>query len=273
MRSFQKYETLLSIVTYSVCSGTLILLNKLTLYHLPYPSLVVSFQILSTLCFIYTGKYVGFIPVDEIKWKFVVPYIYYILAFALGVYCNMKSLSMSNVETVIVFRALSPCIVAFLDVMFLGREYPSRTSWLAILLIVVGAYGYASYDEKFQTQGWHAYVWPFLYLCMISFEMAYGKRLIRSVDMKTKSGPVLYTNLLGLAPMLVFAMVGREFQHLHADRTEGKRLTGPAVTFLLLGCIAGTAIGYSGWWCRDKVSATSYTLIGEFLMKQSNRTR
>lgn len=32
--------------------------------------------------------------------------------------------------------------------------------------------------------------------------------------------------------------------------------------FLILGCITGTAIGYSSWWCRDKVAATTFTLIG-----------
>jgi len=29
-----------------------------------------------------------------------------------------------------------------------------------------------------------------------------------------------------------------------------------------LSCIVGIAIGYSGWWCRDLISATSYTLVG-----------
>merc|ERR1712216_946882 len=36
---------------------------------------------------------------------------------------------------------------------------------------------------------------------------------------------------------------------------------GSASRFLL-GCVVGTGIGYTGWWCRSKVSAASYTLIG-----------
>merc|ERR1719343_906637 len=42
---------------------------------------------------------------------------------------------------------------------------------------------------------------------------------------------------------------------------EGKL---PPLTLLLLalGSLVGTGIGYSGWWCRSLVSATSYTLIG-----------
>lgn len=171
-----KSEVLLSILVYSVCSGTLVLLNKLTLHHIPFPSLVVCVQLSSTIAFIYFSKWSGKLAVDEIVWKYVKPYLYYTVAFSLGVYCNMKSLSISNVETVIVFRAISPCLVAILDVLFLGREFPSTRSWLALATIVAGAVGYANHDSKFQSQGVSAYMWPFLYLNIISFEMVSTKR-------------------------------------------------------------------------------------------------
>lgn len=220
---------------------------------------MVAFQLISTIIFIYVAKNAFGLPVDALERRYIIPYLYYIVAFAAGVFCNMKSLSMSNVETVIVFRALSPCLVSVLDAVFLGREWPSQRSKIGLVTIVLGAYGYASYDEKFQTQGLVAYIWPTLYLMIISFEMCYGKRIIRSVDLKTKSGPVLYTNLLGIAPMLLFAVMAGEPQKLRAfDQSV------PAVAYglLLLGCAVGTGIGYSSWWCRDQVSATSFTIIG-----------
>lgn len=31
---------------------------------------------------------------------------------------------------------------------------------------------------------------------------------------------------------------------------------------MIIGSVVGTLIGYSGWWCRSVVSATSFTLIG-----------
>lgn len=164
-------EVAISVVLYSICSGTLVLLNKLILHHLPYPSLVIVFQLCAAVAFIVTAKKTKLLEVDDLKKEYVIPYLYYIIAFAMGVYCNMRSLNVSNVETVIVFRALSPCVVAMLDAMFLGREFPSQRSWTGIALIVFGAYGYASYDEEFQNQGLSAYFWPFLYMCIISFEM------------------------------------------------------------------------------------------------------
>lgn len=256
-------EIALSILAYSACSGSLVLVNKLILYNLPYPSLVVCVQLAATLVFIYGSKFYGLLKVDGLIWEYIVPYIYYIVAFSLGVYCNMKSLTLSNVETVVVFRSLTPVLVAFLDAMFLGREYPSVRSWTALFTIVVGAYGYASFDDQFQTQGWNAYAWPFAYLFLISFEMAYGKKIVQSVPLKTFSGPVLYTNLLGLPPMLAFAAMGHEYGKFHQDVIVENHAISLGVWFLiLLGCVAGTAIGYSAWWCRDKVSATTFTLVG-----------
>jgi drug/metabolite transporter (DMT)-like permease len=259
--SSSRSEVILSIVLYSLCSGTLVLLNKVILHHLPYPSLVVSFQLAAAIAVIFALSYAGIIAVDPIRWKYVVPYMYYIVAFSLGVYCNMRSLSEANVETVIVFRALSPCLVAFLDALYLGRELPSRRSWCGMLVLVLGACGYASTDPTFAARGLSTYKWPFLYLCIISFEMAYGKSIIRSVDLKTLSGPVLYTNLLGLVPMLAFAAMGNEYEAFRQERFT-QPVTNVAMSFLALGCVVGTGIGYSSWWCRDKVSATSFTLIG-----------
>jgi GDP-mannose transporter len=148
--------------------------------------------------------------------------------------------------------------------MFLGREFPSTRSWAALATIFLGALGYASFDPKFKMQGINAYLWPTAYLAAISFEMAYGKNIIRSVDLKTKSGPVLYTNLLGWPPMLVFAKLGGEYERFWSEvwMKEGTKIPPAIVALLLLGCVIGTGIGYSSWWCRDKVSATSFTLIG-----------
>lgn len=260
---------ILAVLSYSFCSGSLVLVNKLILHHLPYPSLVICFQLWATLLFIQVADAFHIIDVDPIKWKCVKPYLAYTIAFSLGVYCNMKSLSMSNVETVIVFRALAPLLVSVLDALFLGREWPSAQSWGALALIALGAYGYALTDEQFQSQGIIAYWWPTLYLLVISFEMAYGKKIITGVDLHTKSGPVLYTNMLGWPPMLVFAAMGGEYKRLYehldgrAHNEEGGPLLPPiGLALLLLGCIVGTGIGYTGWWCRSKVSAASYTLIG-----------
>mmetsp|Transcript_23837 Transcript_23837/g.34855 ORF Transcript_23837/g.34855 Transcript_23837/m.34855 type:complete len:353 (+) Transcript_23837:59-1117(+) len=264
MTSSVAHRVAMSVILYSVCSSSLVLVNKLILHHLPYPSLVITVQLFAALLFIVIASSLGKIERDPIKWAFVKPYLIYTFAFSLGVYCNMRSLSVSNVETVIVFRALAPLLVSVLDALFLGREWPSCRSWFALLLIAFGAYGYAMTDEKFQTMGMNAYLWPFCYLCVISFEMAYGKRIVSSVKLVTLTGPVLYTNMLGWPPMLVFAGMGGEYSRFWNNLwIDDNRFVEPVAWVLLcVGCVVGTAIGYSSWWCRGQVSATSFTLIG-----------
>jgi len=257
-------EIIFSVLAYSLCSGSLVLINKLTLHYLPFPSLVITFQLASCIVLIFSAKCLGYIDVDAFSWKYVKPYLLYIGFFSFGVYCNMRSLASSNVETVIVFRALAPVIVTFLDASFLGREWPSQRSWAGLGTLVLGAYMYANEDEKFQTQGYSAYMWPTLYTIVISFEMAYGKSIVKSVPLKTRSGPVIYTNVLGFVPMLLFATVGNEYGKFYDFWWAGseQRLPPVSVALLITGSVVGTLIGYSSWWCRGVVSATSFTLIG-----------
>jgi drug/metabolite transporter (DMT)-like permease len=171
MNMNQQQQVVASIIAYSLCSGTLVLLNKITLHYLPFPSLVVAVQLVACIIMIYGANFAGMITIDAVKWEYVKPYLLYTFFFSTGVYCNMRSLSISNVETVIVFRALSPVVVAFLDALFLGREWPSNRSWVGLCTLIVGAYGYASYDVKFQSQGMSAYWWPSLYTVVIALEM------------------------------------------------------------------------------------------------------
>lgn len=66
--------------------------------------------------------------------------------------------------------------------------------------------------------------------------------------------------------MLIFAAMGNEYSKFYHDVLLGENSVGglplACIPFLILGCAAGTGIGYSSWWCRDKVSATSFTIIG-----------
>ena len=82
MQLTEKQEIILSIVSYSFCSGTLVLFNKLTLHYIPFPSLVVAFQLLACIVIIYGLKLLGKIDVDPIKWVYAKPYLLYIFFFS-----------------------------------------------------------------------------------------------------------------------------------------------------------------------------------------------
>jgi len=65
-------------------------------------------------------------------------YLIYTVAFVLGVYCNMRALENSNVETVIIFRSCTPIAVAVCDFLFMGRELPSKKSSFSLFVIAAG---------------------------------------------------------------------------------------------------------------------------------------
>jgi len=82
---------------------------------------------------------------------------------------------------------------------------------------------------------------------------------------------VQYTNLLGWPPMIAFAVMGGEFTRFGELMRDSNAQTiselisvmpNEATALVILGCLVGTGIGYSSWWCRSQVSATSFTLIG-----------
>ncbi|KAG5177489.1 hypothetical protein JKP88DRAFT_332652 [Tribonema minus] len=249
--------TALSVLAYSFCSGTMLLINKLAIHHLGCPTMVSAIQLIAATVWCLGIKYTGCLAVDDFEWAKVKPYLYYVVLFTLGVWTNMKSLEVSNVDTVIVFRACTPLAVAIMDFFFLGRELPGRRSAAALGLLGLGAFGYVASDAQFALAGFAAYYCVTAYFFLICVEMTYGKRITSSVKMATVSGSVMYTNFFAWGPMLAIAASVGELQ-----KFKEVEWTAPGAFYLTLSCVVGTAISYCGWWCRGRVSATTFTLVG-----------
>lgn len=247
----------LSILLYSLCSGSLLLLNKICVHLIPLPSGITIIQLVAAVFIVYILKFMDFTKVDDFQWAKMKPYMVYTCSFVGGVYANMRSLQISNVETVIVFRAMTPIVVSFLETLFLGRKAPSTRSFGALILIAVGAMAYVATDKEFGLNGIESYFWPFTYLGMIAFEMTYGKKIVKEVELEL-GGSVLYTNALSILPMSTLYFL----THEGSNNPEGLQWTMLGIAMLCISCVVGAGIGFSGWWCRSLVSATSYTLIG-----------
>ena len=150
-----KFSVTLAIIGYSLCSSTLLLANKLSLEHLPLPSVVSFIQILSSTVFILVIKFAG-VKVDELEWDKIKAYSLYIVAFVSCIYANMQALRHSNVETVIVFRACSPMAVSLIEYLFMDRTWPSLRSTLSLATVAFGAVTYCQSDSQLALQGWSA---------------------------------------------------------------------------------------------------------------------
>eukprot|EP00906_Rhabdomonas_costata_P000637 RCo000814 len=249
---------LLSVLSYSLCSGGMILVNKLAVHFIPLPSYVSVAQLIFCVLVLHVAALLGMVQLDKLVWAKVKPYLVYNLAFAGSLYANMRALQDSNVDTVIVFRSCSPVVVCVLDWIFLGRTLPSLRSTAALALIAVGSVGYVQVDSSFALLGWAAYTWCLAYLALLCFLMCFGKQIVATVEMTGgTSGHVYYTNLLSIPIMLAVALLNSE--HELFPTVE---LSLGGVVFVGLSCVVGVAISWTGWHCRSVLSATAYTIVG-----------
>ncbi|CAM9531000.1 unnamed protein product, partial [Phaeothamnion confervicola] len=165
------HEVAASIIVYCLCSGSMLLLNKVAIYQLGgAPGLVSFIQVTFTALLLLGLRRSGKIQVDSFEWSKIKPYLYYVLGFVVALMCNMRALHASNVDTVIVFRSCTPLAVAVLDWAFLGRELPSARS-AATLVLMLGGFPAVRADSPLPSSGLGAYGWVSAYFVAICFEM------------------------------------------------------------------------------------------------------
>jgi GDP-mannose transporter len=230
----------MAIFSYSLCSSTLLLANKVAIEYLPLPSVVSFIQIVFAAVIIILIKFLG-VHVDDLEWSKVKLYSLYIVAYVAAIYTNMQALAHSNVETVIVFRSCSPIAVAVIEYMFMGRMFPNARSIISLTFVALGAIVYCNSDSQFVLNGFSAYSWVIAYFFLITFEMTYGKKLTSSVKMDTVWGPVFYCNLLAALPMFLLGYINSDYSDVTTKLYE---LPTNGVLVLIFSCIAGTLIGY-----------------------------
>ena len=204
-------EACLAMFLFSIASSSLLLVNKVCLHLLPLPSFISVAQFVCAAATALALMGLGRVPSEPWEWRKVKPYCIYVAMFVATIYCNMKALQHSNVETVIVFRACCPIIVSLLDWAFMGRQLPSARSAGSLLLLLGGCVGYVLTDKSFQMNGYGAYTWVTAYFLIISVEMAYGKHIVGPhLGFASMWGPTLYTNAISVPPMLTIGLVTGE---------------------------------------------------------------
>jgi len=251
-------DLVFAMVFYTMCSSVMLVANKVAVTWVPLPGLVVCCQFLVAVIFIYVRSAVTRIPPETLTFDRVWMFLPYVASMSLCIFANVKSLHYSNVETVITFRACSPICVSILDWLFLGRELPTAKSAASLLIVFLGAVIYVLTDSEFKMNGLSAYTWVTIYFFAIVTEMTYGKRVMSQLEFSSPVwGSLFYTNLLCLPPMLCMAIMNDEAQKV--GQTE---VSASGVAMVMFTCVVGVCISWAGWNCREKTSATTFTLLG-----------
>lgn len=236
-----------------LCSATLLICNKVAVHNLAAPSFILFAQLIGTVIVVQVAAGLGYIKVDKLERKKVTQFVPVALIFIATIFVNMKSLEYANVETFMVFRFSTPCVISIADYLFLGRQLPSKRSCLCLLALLLGAFGYAKKDSSFEVKGYSYCTLWYLIFCL---DQIYLKHVINTVKMDSNWGRVYYSNLLASIPM-IFTFAGNSYE-VHALRNA----TTMGIVIVTVSVVLGAAMSYFAWSARAKLAATSFTVVG-----------
>ena len=247
-------DKLLWIIIYSLCSSTMLVINKLAVGANGLPTVVAGAQLAVSAAVVVVMEFAGAGVLGPFEKKRIVPFVLYTTMFAMGLFSNMKALMLTNVGAVISARCCLPLIVCSIEWFFMNRAFPNARSVMSLMGVVVSAGIYIANDTGVDIQGGAGMFWLLVWWLLLAVQMTYGKHLTENIAM-TQWERVFYTNAMAIPPTIVLYYATGE-NELEMEDGEG------AMFYLILSCVVGVAISYSGWKCRSVITATTFTLVG-----------
>jgi len=172
--------------------------------------------------------------------------------FSVSIFASLKSLSLTNVGTVIIGRSCLPMVV------YAGERLQGKTASLTwrSCCSLGGVLAFATlyaFDAKGVRLTLVGLLWVIFWLFLVAVQMIYGKWLVGAVNVSHVER-VFYTNFCGLP---LFAPLASSEAFAFYDAVK---LGGPYQ--IICSCLTGVTIGYTSWRLRALISATSFSLIG-----------
>jgi len=251
---------------YAASSSVLLVLNKISITAIPNATLLLFVQLLSTALFILGPGLLGAIQINIFPPSSTVKaYFYEAAVFLTTIYSNFQVINAIGVNSFIVLRCGTPLVICYLDWIFMGRQFPRGTSLLPLFGIFAcgSTYSFLKFSEQpspkalIQSSPTHVAVfWSLVWFSSFILDMVYIKYIVHAYPCSGFER-TLYQNVLALPMLLlsgIFEPHGTISLILSADAT--------GITAVILSCIAGTALSYTGMSLRSDLSATSFTVLG-----------
>jgi hypothetical protein len=256
----QHHATSSLVIGYALCSSLLAIINKYAVTKFNYPGLLTTLQYFTSAAGVWGLGKLGFLCHDSFNLETAKKFAPAAVVFYLAIFTNTNLLVHANVDTFIVFRSLTPLLVAVADTFFRKQPCPSKLTFVSLVIILGGAVGYVITDSAFSLT---AYSWALAYLVTITTEMVYIKHIVTSLGLNTW-GYVLYNNLLSLmiSPIFWF-LTGEHKSVFSAVKSRGESwFQLDAFVAVALSCVFGLLISFFGFAARKAISATAFTVTG-----------
>ncbi|KAF5205487.1 Gdp-fucose transporter [Thalictrum thalictroides] len=258
--SKQYYATSSLVIGYALCSSLLAVINKYAITQFNFPGLLTALQYLTSALGVWVLGKLGFLYHDPFTLETAKKFLPAAVVFYLAIFTNTNLLRHANVDTFIVFRSLTPLLVAIADTAFRKQPCPSKLTFMSLVIILGGAVGYVATDSDFTLT---AYSWAVAYLVTITTEMVYIKHMVTNLGLNTW-GFVFYNNLLSLMMAPLFWFVTGEYVDVFSALSARSDNWFELGTFFAvsLSCLFGLLISFFGFAARKAISATAFTVTG-----------
>lgn len=256
----QHYATSSLVIGYALCSSLLSIINKYAVTKFSYPGLLTALQYLTSASGVWILGKLGLLTHDSFNLETAKKFAPAALVFYIAIFTNTNLLVHANVDTFIVFRSLTPLLVAIADTTFRKQPCPSKFTFFSLVVILGGAVGYVMTDSAFSLT---AYSWALAYLVTITTEMVYIKHIVTNLGLNTW-GFVLYNNLLALMLAPIFWVITGEHKSVFAviESSGEGWFQLDAFVAVAMSCVFGLLISFFGFAARQAVSATAFTVTG-----------
>jgi GDP-mannose transporter len=243
-----------AIAYYGVCSSTLLIINKVSLYIIPAPVLLLSLQLWFAVGLVYLLRGLRVVDTQPLRRATAVKFSPVVVSFLCTLYANAKVLQYSNVETFITFRSSTPLILCVCDFLFLGRHLPSLRSVACLVALLVSSLGYVLVDHAFDIR---AYSWLAMWFVSFTAYEVFVKGICDTVALDNWTR-VIYTNAMAgalLAPAI--PMSGKEIIAVHDVTWNASN-----ILVLIASCFIGVGVSHSAYVLRSACSATFSAIVG-----------
>jgi GDP-mannose transporter len=254
--SFTAVEAILSVLVYSCCSISMILVNKLIMntYEMNYPNGILVLQTGGALAIIMAAKAAKMVDYPAFSMSVTRKWLPLTFLFVSMLLTSMKSLGTMSVAAQTVLKNLAVVLTAIGDKLLYGKAQ-TPSVYLAFALMILGSYLGAKGDQWVTSMG---LFWTFLNIIATASYTLYMRAVLGAVSSSIgRYGPVFYNNLLSLP---FFLVMGIPEIPKFVEAIGNASLTGKLV--LTFSVIVSSAMTFGVFWCMELTSPTTLSVVG-----------
>jgi len=248
-------EVLVGVGSWMMCSMGMLVFNKQAIVAFPEECTLTALQMavsaVALLLFGFRSIHIGSLK-DVARWAGVAPF------FTGMLLTSILALKNAPMTLVITFRSLSPLFSLAVERFYPNPITITKSMLGSIALMVSGAVIYTSQLDHSSLAGIQ---WVFLNMIFAVVDRLL-QRLMLSKDQNpvdiSKTGCTLLNNALGLVPLLLAVFATGEFRRVPEAVAA---LDAWGKTYVILTCIVGLGISYTGIWAQSLISATSFLVL------------